>query len=124
MKLDPHALWYAWDGWNPRLFLAINHAGDNPVWNNANALSGSCAQDAERGLSDQGRDFLRRMEEYSAPDQPPAPKSPSGGKDGKQSDTPESPVAAPSAAEPDSTAKAIHMGYLAPTLARDLTRPH
>lgn len=37
----------------------------NPVWNNANALSGSCAQDAERGLSDQGRDFLRRMEELN-----------------------------------------------------------
>lgn len=35
----------------------------NPVWNNANALSGSCAQDADRGLSLQGRDFLRRMEE-------------------------------------------------------------
>lgn len=35
----------------------------NPVWNNANALSGSCVQDAERGLSSQGRDFLRRMEE-------------------------------------------------------------
>lgn len=35
----------------------------NPVWNNANALSGSCAQDAERGLSGQGRDFLRCMEE-------------------------------------------------------------
>ena len=33
------------------------------MWNNANALSGSCAQDADRGLSLQGREFLRRMEE-------------------------------------------------------------
>ncbi|MBN8744785.1 MAG: phosphatase PAP2 family protein [Thiomonas arsenitoxydans] len=38
MKLDPHAIWYAWDGWNARLFLAINHTGDNPVWNNAARL--------------------------------------------------------------------------------------
>lgn len=34
----------------------------NPVWNNANALSGSCAQEPERGLSLRGRDFLRKME--------------------------------------------------------------
>lgn len=37
----------------------------NPVWNNANALSGSCAQDADQGLSTQGREFLRRMEELN-----------------------------------------------------------
>lgn len=48
---------YTVSGWGVRLL--------NPVWNNANALSGSCAQDAERGLSDQGRDFLRRMEELN-----------------------------------------------------------
>ena len=34
----------------------------NPVWNNANALSGSCAQDADRGLSQLGRAFLTRMD--------------------------------------------------------------
>ena len=34
----------------------------NPVWNNANALSGTCADDPDRGLSRQGRDFLREME--------------------------------------------------------------
>ena len=42
-------------GWGVRLL--------NPVWNRANVLSGTNAQDADRGLSDQGRDFLRRMEE-------------------------------------------------------------
>lgn len=46
---------YTVDGWGVRLL--------NPVWNNANLLSGSCAQDADRGLSPQGRDFLRHMEE-------------------------------------------------------------
>ena len=34
----------------------------NPVWNNANALSGSCAEEPDRGLSVQGRDFIREME--------------------------------------------------------------
>ena len=34
----------------------------NPVWNNANALSGSCADDPDRGLSAQGRGFIREME--------------------------------------------------------------
>ena len=34
----------------------------NPVWNNANALSGSCAEEPDRGLSAQGRDFVREME--------------------------------------------------------------
>ncbi len=34
----------------------------NPVWNNANALSGSCAEEPDRGLSAQGRDFIREME--------------------------------------------------------------
>lgn len=33
----------------------------NPVWNNANALSGSCADDPDRGLSPKGRDFIREM---------------------------------------------------------------
>ena len=35
----------------------------NPVWNNANALSGSCAQEPERGLSARGVEFVARMEE-------------------------------------------------------------
>ena len=34
----------------------------NPVWNNANALSGSCADDPDRGLSARGRGFIREME--------------------------------------------------------------
>ena len=34
----------------------------NPVWNNANALSGSCAEEPDRGLSALGRDFVREME--------------------------------------------------------------
>ena len=34
----------------------------NPVWNNANALSGSCADDPDRGLSGRGRGFIREME--------------------------------------------------------------
>ena len=33
----------------------------NPVWNNANALSGSCADDPDRGLSPRGREFIREM---------------------------------------------------------------
>lgn len=35
----------------------------NPVWNNANALCGSCAQEPERGLSARGVEFVARMEE-------------------------------------------------------------
>ena len=35
----------------------------NPVWNNANALCGSCAQEPERGLSAKGAEFVARMEE-------------------------------------------------------------
>ena len=35
----------------------------NPVWNNANALCGSCAQEPERGLSVRGVEFVARMEE-------------------------------------------------------------
>ncbi|WP_079416072.1 phosphatase PAP2 family protein [Thiomonas intermedia] len=38
MVLNSHSSWYAWHGWNDRLFLVINHAGDNPVWNNAARL--------------------------------------------------------------------------------------
>lgn len=38
MELHPDSSWYAWHGWNGRLFLAINHAGDNPVWNSAARL--------------------------------------------------------------------------------------
>ena len=34
----------------------------NPVWNRANALSGTNSQERERGLSDKGRDFIRQME--------------------------------------------------------------
>ena len=33
------------------------------VWNNANALCGSCAQEPERGLSARGVEFVARMEE-------------------------------------------------------------
>ena len=35
----------------------------NPVWNNANALCGSCAQEPERGLSARGVEFVARMED-------------------------------------------------------------
>lgn len=35
----------------------------NPVWNNANALCGTCAQEPERGLSARGMEFVARMEE-------------------------------------------------------------
>ena len=35
----------------------------NPVWNNANALCGSCAREPERGLSARGVEFVARMEE-------------------------------------------------------------
>jgi len=34
----------------------------NLTWNNANAISGSCREEPERGLSDIGREFVRRME--------------------------------------------------------------
>lgn len=37
----------------------------NPVWNYANRLSGSNAQQPEQGLTAYGRDFLQRMEELS-----------------------------------------------------------
>ena len=37
----------------------------NPVWNYANRLSGSNAQQPEQGLTAYGRDFLHRMEELS-----------------------------------------------------------
>ncbi len=36
----------------------------NPVWNRANVLSGTNAEDPERGLSAEGRDFIRALEEY------------------------------------------------------------
>lgn len=36
----------------------------NPVWNNANILCGSCAQESERGLSAQGVEFVAKMSEY------------------------------------------------------------
>ncbi|MGE0072540.1 MAG: PAP2 family protein, partial [Thiomonas sp.] len=42
--LSPQSPWYAWDGWNARLFLAINHAGDNAVWNNAARLGTALAE--------------------------------------------------------------------------------
>ena len=35
----------------------------DPVWNNANILSGSCAQDPTRGLSLQGTEFVAKMNE-------------------------------------------------------------
>lgn len=34
----------------------------NPVWNRANALSGTNCEDRERGLSEKGREFIRQME--------------------------------------------------------------
>ena len=37
----------------------------NPVWNRANSLSGTNCEDTERGLSEMGRDFVRKMEELS-----------------------------------------------------------
>jgi membrane dipeptidase len=37
----------------------------NLTWNNANALSGSCAEDAERGLSYLGRKFVTECERLS-----------------------------------------------------------
>ena len=43
----------------------------NPVWNRANVLSGTNAEDPERGLSAEGRDFIRALEEYGIyPDVP------------------------------------------------------
>lgn len=36
----------------------------NPVWNRANVLSATNAEDPERGLSAEGRDFIRALEEY------------------------------------------------------------
>lgn len=35
----------------------------NLTWNHANAISGSCCDDSERGLSSIGRRFVRRMQE-------------------------------------------------------------
>lgn len=34
----------------------------NPVWNRANSLCGTNCEDPERGLSEKGKNFLRRME--------------------------------------------------------------
>lgn len=34
----------------------------NLTWNNANALSGSCCEEPERGLSERGRAFVREMQ--------------------------------------------------------------
>ena len=36
----------------------------NPVWNNANILSGSCAQNSDCGLSVYGREFVAKMDNY------------------------------------------------------------
>ena len=44
-------------GWGVRLL--------NPVWNRANVLSGTNAEEPERGLSAEGRDFIRVLEEYN-----------------------------------------------------------
>ena len=41
--------------WGVRLF--------NPVWNHPNILSGTNCRDKERGLSEQGREFIRGLEE-------------------------------------------------------------
>ena len=53
IECDVHKLQTAAD-WGVR-FL-------NPVWNRANALSGTVSKERERGLSDKGRDFIRQME--------------------------------------------------------------
>ena len=53
IECDVHKLQTAAD-WGVR-FL-------NPVWNRANALSGTNSEEQERGLSDKGRDFIRQME--------------------------------------------------------------
>ena len=37
----------------------------NPVWNRANVLSGTNAEDAERGLSPKGKDFIRELERHN-----------------------------------------------------------
>ena len=37
----------------------------NPVWNRANVLSGTNAEEPERGLSAEGRDFIHVLEEYN-----------------------------------------------------------
>ena len=44
-------------GWGVRLL--------NPVWNRANVLSGTNAEEPERGLSAEGRDFIHVLEEYN-----------------------------------------------------------
>ena len=44
-------------GWGVRLL--------NPVWNRANMLSGTNAEEPERGLSAEGRDFIHVLEEYN-----------------------------------------------------------
>ena len=36
----------------------------NPVWNNTNILSGSCAQNSDCGLSSYGREFVAKMYDY------------------------------------------------------------
>ena len=36
----------------------------NLTWNHANAISGSCREEPERGLSDLGRDFVCRMQKF------------------------------------------------------------
>ena len=43
-------------GWGVRLL--------NPVWNHANVLSGTNAEEPERGLSAEGRDFIHVLEEH------------------------------------------------------------
>ena len=56
LECDPKNLEIA-RGWGVRLL--------NPVWNRANSLSGTNCEDPERGLSEKGRNFVRRMEELS-----------------------------------------------------------
>ncbi len=54
LECDPHKVAEVAD-WGVRLM--------NPVWNRANVLSGTNIEEPERGLSQQGRDFIRAMEE-------------------------------------------------------------
>ena len=56
LDCDPERIGTAAD-WGVRLL--------NPVWNHPNVLCGTNKHDTDRGLSQQGRDFIRRLEEHA-----------------------------------------------------------
>jgi membrane dipeptidase len=56
LDCDPDRIGTAAD-WGVRLL--------NPVWNHPNVLCGTNKHDTDRGLSQQGRDFIRRLEEHA-----------------------------------------------------------